>query len=130
MKIKQLFIDILNHIHEYLKTHSEGPGCLDQPFIIYHALTKKMYNNELLEGLVINNPKEIKNEIVYHFPSLVGVYETKIHYMNDFLNKLMNNIKENIIIPPIKITRDNLNIEKIKIYMMIFGHVQMKCVMI
>lgn len=96
-KIKQLFIDILNHIHEYLKTHSEGPGCLDQPFIIYHALTKKMYNNELLEGLVINNPKEIKNEIVYHFPSLVGVYETKIHYMNDFFKKITDNVKKSII---------------------------------
>ena len=93
-KIKQLFSEVLVHISEYLKTHTEGPGCLDQPFVIYHALTKKMYNNELLEGLVINNPKEMKDEIIYHFPSLVGVYETKIHYMNDFLKKLMNSCKK------------------------------------
>lgn len=96
-KIKQLFSEVLDHIHEYLKTNNEGPGCLDQPFIIYHALIKKCYDNELLEEFAANNPKDIKNKIIYHFPSLVGVYETKIHIMNDFLEKLMNNIKKSVI---------------------------------
>jgi hypothetical protein len=117
LKMKNLFKDILNHIYEYKKTHSKGPGCLDQPFIIYHALINKLDDNETLIGHVMNNPKEIKDEIIYHFPSLVGIYETKIHYMNDFLRKIMNDFKRKEIIPPIKIIRENKNIEKnINIY--------------
>ena len=117
LKMKTLFKDILNHIYEYKKTHSKGPGCLDQPFIIYHALINKLDDNETLIGHVMNNPKEIKDEIIYHFPSLVGIYETKIHYMNDFLRKIMNDFKRKEIIPPIQIIRENKNIEKnINIY--------------
>ncbi len=91
IEIKQLFLDIVNHIDIYIyKNKNPIPVCLDQPFIVYNAITKNKYDNQLLKLYVENNPKSVHNNmIIYHFPGGPGCYASKYEKMTSFW-KLMN----------------------------------------
>ena len=91
IEIKQLFLDIVNHIDIYIyKNKNPIPVCLDQPFIVYNAITKNKYDNQLLKLYVENNPKSVHNNIIiYHFPGGPGSYASKYEKMTSFW-KLMN----------------------------------------
>lgn len=88
--IQSLFTDIQNHIVEYIDIERNSiPSCLDQPFIVYNAITQNKYDNQLLKTYAENNPTDINpNKIIYHFPGGVGVFSNKITKMNFFWEKI------------------------------------------
>ena len=99
--IKDLFSQILLHIHNHITSMLPIPGCLDQPFIVYHAVKNNLYDNKKLINIVINNPNNFNNETISHFPSGVGHYESKLVKMNNFMNNVMFNVTNKEVIPEI-----------------------------
>lgn len=93
--IKDLFSQILLHIHNHIASTFHIPGCLDQPFIVYHAVKNNLYDNQKLINIVINNPNNFNNETISHFPGGPGDYESKIVKMSKFMNNIMFNIDKN-----------------------------------
>ena len=69
------------------------PECLDQPFIVYHAVKNNLYNNEKLINIIINNPNNFNNETICHFSGGPGHYESKIVKMSNFMNNIMFNTR-------------------------------------
>jgi len=106
--IKDLFSQILLHIHNHITSMLHIPGCLDQPFIVYHAVKNNLYDNKKLINIVINNPNNFNNETISHFPGGVGHYESKIVKMTNFMNNVMFNVTNKDVIPEI-IYRTNKN---------------------
>jgi lipopolysaccharide biosynthesis glycosyltransferase len=92
--IKKLFNDVLYHINFHIKTKKQITTCLDQPFIVYHAISKNLYNNQKLKNIVINNPKEYKNETISHFPGGPGNYQSKSIKMCNYLNYIKNKFEK------------------------------------
>lgn len=90
-----LFEQILNHIYEYEK---QGGTTFfgEQPFIVYHAIKNKMYDNTTLIGKVFNNHNELifNGEAITHFPGGAnggyGEYECKVKKMNRYLDYFFN----------------------------------------
>lgn len=96
--IKDLFSQILLHINNHINNDLPIPGCLDQPFIVYHAIKNNLYDNQKLINIVINNPNNFNNETISHFPGGPGHYESKIVKMTYFMNHIMvNNIYNTIL---------------------------------
>ena len=91
--IKDLFSQMLLHIHNHITSKLPIPVCLDQAFIVYHAIKNNVDNNTKLINIAINNPTSFNNETISHFPGGIGVYETKIEKMTNFMNNIMFNIK-------------------------------------
>jgi len=89
MIIKNLFSQILLHIDNHINNKLQIPSCLDQPFIVYHAVTNNLYDNQTLINIVINNPTNFTNQTISHFPGGVGHYERKIVKMTNFMNNIM-----------------------------------------
>jgi hypothetical protein len=78
----------------------------DQPYIIYNAFKYSLFNNKVLNYLVVNNDNNIhSNKIIHHFPGGPGIYDHKLITMNNFLNSIkdftvstnINNAKTYII---------------------------------
>lgn len=90
--MQNLFNIINLHITDYIYIqHNNIPTCLDQPFIVYNAISNNKYDNQLLKMYVENNPSSVSSEkIVYHFPGCPGAYDSKISKMAAFW-KIMNN---------------------------------------
>ena len=101
IKIKDLFSQILLHINNHITNNLPIPTCLDQPFIVYHAVKSNLYNNQKLINIVINNPKNFNNQTISHFPGGPGHYESKIVKMTNFMNNIMFNVTN------IKVIKDN-----------------------
>ena len=91
--IKDLFSQILLHIHNHITSNSPIPVCLDQPFIVYHAVKNNLYDNQKLINIVINNPNNFNNETISHFPGGPGNYESKIVKMTNYMNNVMFKFK-------------------------------------
>ena len=91
--IKSLFISIQSHIDTYIKINKiHINNCLEQPFIIYNAITQNKYDNQLLKKYIENNPTTISSEkIVYHFPGTAGAYNSKQSKMIFFWDKMNDN---------------------------------------
>lgn len=82
-KIRELFKiineDVANRYHEF---H-------DQPFVVYNAFKYNLYNNEVLQSLIVNNDNNIHSDkIIHHFPGGPGLYQHKIIAMTHFLNSI------------------------------------------
>ena len=92
--IKELFSKILLHINNHINNNYRIPDCLDQPFIVYHAIKNNLYNNKRLFGIVINNPNKFNNETISHFPGGPGHYESKIVKMTNYMNQIMFNLNK------------------------------------
>ena len=61
----------------------------DQPYIIYNAFKYSLFNNKVLNYLVVNNDNNIySDKIIHHFPGGPGVYDHKLITMNNFLNSI------------------------------------------
>ena len=88
--IKDLFKTVDLHIIDYIYKKRNGPpNCLDQPFIVYNAITQKKYDNQLMKQFVENNPSIVsKEKIIYHFPGHPGSYNSKIAKMMAFWKKI------------------------------------------
>ena len=92
--IKDLFQKILSHIQNHIQKNLSIPLCLDQPFIIYHAIKNNLYDNQKLMNIVYNNPAMFFNDqIINHFPGGPGNYGNKIVKMSNFMKNVMFNIK-------------------------------------
>ena len=73
--------------------------CYDQPYIIYNAFKYNLYNNKILNSLVVNNDANIHSDkVIHHFPGGPGVYQHKIEAMTTFLNNI---IKHTFTIPKV-----------------------------
>jgi len=88
--MKSLFSTIQSHIQDYIYVKKNRiPGCLDQPFIVYNAISQNKYDNQLLKSYVENNPSVINdNKIIYHFPGGPGNYSSKFEKMTNFWEKM------------------------------------------
>lgn len=87
--IRDLFNDILNHARTHLENNLPITSCLDQPFIVYNAISSNRYDNQLLKTYVENNPGSISEQkVVYHFPGTPGWYSSKLEKMADFMEKM------------------------------------------
>lgn len=87
--MRTLFDDITKHIDTYMKNTDLPPTCLDQPFVVYHAVLQNKYNNQLLKSYVELNPKEVSSTIIiYHFAGEPGDYLCKYKHMFSFWNKM------------------------------------------
>ena len=93
--IKELFSQILLHIHNHITSMLPIPRCLDQPFIVYHAVINNLYDNEKLINIVVNNPNSFNSETISHFPGGPGNYGSKISKMCNFMNNVMFNMNKN-----------------------------------
>ena len=92
--INSLFKQILLHIKQHIRNNLPIPVCLDQPFIVYHAVKNNLYDNTKLIDLAVNNPKKWNSETISHFPGSPGYYESKIVKMSNFIHSMMFNSKE------------------------------------
>lgn len=98
INIKNLFLTILNHIDHHTKLNLQIPSCLDQPFIIYHAISNKLYNNQLLKDHVVNNSIELSKHSIHHFMGWPGHHQSKNLKMTTFFTTVLNNLEiEDII---------------------------------
>ena len=95
--IKDLFSKILLHIDNHIINNLPIPLCLDQPFIVFHAIKNNLYDNQKLINLVINNPNKFNGETISHFPGGEGPgdYVSKIHKMGNFMRNIMFNLNKN-----------------------------------
>ena len=110
--IKDLFSQILLHIHNHITSNSPIPVCLDQPFIVYHAVKNNLYDNQKLINIVINNPNNFNNETISHFPGGPGNYESKIVKMTNYMRDIMFNVTNK----ELKLTNNNSLINKTYIW--------------
>ncbi len=86
-EVKSLFHNIYTHIQEHLQKKLPIPYCLEQPFIIYHAITANCYDNTTCIPYIINNPGEnFKGHIISHFSGVPGSFIRKNRKMHNYLN--------------------------------------------
>lgn len=95
MIIKDLFSQILSHISNHLSSNLPIPVCLDQPFIVYHAVKNNLYDNQKLINIVVNNPTNFNGQSVSHFPGEPDHYEGKMVKMSNFMNNIMFSLNKN-----------------------------------
>jgi len=95
LSIKQLFYDILGHIKQHVYKNKPIPQCLDQPFIVYNAISQNKYDNQLMKPYVTTCPTPTSNETIHHFAGGPGSYSTKYNKMIIFWNR-MNKGKVNV----------------------------------
>jgi hypothetical protein len=93
--IKDIFHRIVIHIKKDCSEGKPIPICLDQAYIVYHAISENIYNNQLLIGKCINNPIEFTENTVNHFMGWPGHYDSKYDKMMRFMNNIFENIKLN-----------------------------------
>jgi len=90
--IQALFATIQSHIAEYVRGNNPIPLCLDQPFIVFHAISQNKYDNQLLKAYAENNPYGVHpNKLIYHFPGGKGPgdYTSKHQKMTLFWKKMI-----------------------------------------
>ena len=93
-EIKELFNDTLKHILEYKNSGKKFGTCIDQPFINFHAIIKDMYDIELLETIVTNNPSiNTINESICHFAGDTCNYDVKIIRMSKLYEHINKEIR-------------------------------------
>ena len=97
--MKSLFDSIQTHISDYIHVKKNPvPRCLDQPFIVYNAISQNKYDNKMLTSYVENNPSAVSDKkIVYHFPGVPGFYESKLSKMTSFWGNMTKRIQKTIL---------------------------------
>ncbi len=90
-KIRALFAAILAHISSHLAAGRPVPRMLDQPFVVYQAFARELYDNTALTGVVVNNPDAWNGETLSHFPGMPGSYTNKLEKMTGYLDKVFFN---------------------------------------
>lgn len=93
--IKELFSKILLDIRYTINNNLPIPTCLDQPYIVYHAIKNNLYENQKLINIVINNPNNFNNQTISHFPGGVGFYTNKFDKMSNFMTEIMFKLNKN-----------------------------------
>ena len=76
--INSSFKRILLHIKQHIRNNLPTPDCLDQPFIVYHAVKNNLYDNTKSIDLAVNNPKKWNGETISRFPGIPENYDSKL----------------------------------------------------
>lgn len=92
-QIKQLFTDIICHIEEHISNKIKIKF-FDQPYIVYHSVINKIYDNTKLNNVCVNRNcfgkiLPYNNETICHFPGQPGYYEKKMASMRNFLKNII-----------------------------------------
>ena len=112
VNIKNLFKIINRHIDTFVSKKIKAPYCLDQPFIVYHAINNNLFNNVDLQKIAANRRFNNYNEIIYfqhivenikeqdkhkfknkginHFATGVGHYDSKLTSMQLYSKYILN----------------------------------------
>ncbi len=90
--IKQLFNDILFDINSQSNNQSKIFKYLNQSYIVYHSIQKKLYNNTILTNLIISNPNKFQGQIVSRFIEDSEKLDNRMIKMKEFINNIMYNI--------------------------------------
>jgi lipopolysaccharide biosynthesis glycosyltransferase len=93
--MKDLFQRIRNHINTFTQSGEQSPYCMDQPFINFHAIRDKLYDNKTLNPFVslFENNDTVDNyttSSICHFSFPIGNFSHKYNRMCDFLDKTLN----------------------------------------
>jgi hypothetical protein len=87
-EMKNLIKATKNHIYQHVYVDKKSyPCCFDQAFINYNAITRNMYDVELITPYVYNCADALipnSNVVIYHFPGGIGIAEPKFKRMTDF----------------------------------------------
>ena len=88
--IKILFDNIYLHIVDYIYTNKNNiPHYLEQPFIVYNAITENKYDNQILKSYVEINPNNVNSDkIIYYFLGDYGYYDSKYDKISSFWGKM------------------------------------------
>jgi alpha-N-acetylglucosamine transferase len=91
-KIKELFKQINKHIYEdTIVNNNKPPGCLDQPYIVYNAAIRKMYDTTLINQYIagIGGLEEVAEDrvVIYHFKGSLGDSQNKKQRMEIFISR-------------------------------------------
>jgi hypothetical protein len=94
-EVRDLFSRIRGHINAYTDSKAKPPYCMDQPFINYHAINDRLYDNKLLNphvSLYEGNDAvdNYKTSSVCHFSFPIGNFGHKYDRMCKFLDALLN----------------------------------------
>jgi hypothetical protein len=103
--MKSLFNRINQHITEYTNEGKPPLYCMDQPFINFHAIKDKLYNNQLLNPYVslfednatVNN---YDTSSICHFAYPIGHFEHKYYRMGKFFLTLLTIGNKHVSIDP------------------------------
>jgi lipopolysaccharide biosynthesis glycosyltransferase len=87
--IRILITKIKNHIEQHKKDGKSIPICLDQPFVVYHAITDNLYDIEAICNVVHINPTNNSGQCISHFAGGPGHYGSKIDKMTEYYNKFL-----------------------------------------
>ena len=91
-KIKELFDAIQQHIYQDVVVNKNAPpGCLDQPYIVYNAAIRNMYNPTLIDRYIagIGGLDEVAEDrvVIYHFKGSLGDSHNKKQRMEKFISR-------------------------------------------
>ena len=94
--MKHLFINIQGYMYDYLHVRGNGiPVCLEQPFIIYKAITQNKYDNQLMKAFLrniyvgLNDSDAVATDMtIFHFPGQIGNYANKCARMMAFWDRM------------------------------------------
>ena len=97
-EIRNLFSRIIGHINAYTDSKLTTPYTMDQPFINYHAISSKMYDNKLLNPYIslyedTDNVTNYDTSIICHFSYPIGNFNHKYDRMKGFLIKILEDTK-------------------------------------
>lgn len=88
-EMQQLFLKTMHHIQDYEKSGRPFGGCIDQPFLNFHAISSNLHEIELLSNIVTNSPDiNTTKEVICHFAGNSCSYEIKVRRMTFYYNYL------------------------------------------
>jgi len=100
-EIRNLFSRIIGHINAYTDSKVTTPYTMDQPFINYHAISSKVYDNKLLNPYIslYEDTDMVTNydtSVICHFSYPIGNFNHKYDRMRSFLTKILESTSNKI----------------------------------
>jgi lipopolysaccharide biosynthesis glycosyltransferase/predicted O-methyltransferase YrrM len=92
--ISKLFEETRAHIEYHIKSGSPTPYAMDQPFINYNTIKRKLHDNTTLGSYIAlfedsDTPEHMDTAIVCHFSFPIGNFNHKYARMKRYLNILL-----------------------------------------
>jgi hypothetical protein len=93
-KVKDMFYATNVLIHdEIVVKKKEPPSCLDQPYIVFNAAIRHMYNTTTITRFIsAGRDHNVVNEdiVIYHFAGNIGHSNSKKEWMDGFIDKIID----------------------------------------
>tara|TARA_B110000208_G_scaffold69701_1_gene89922 strand:+ start:20 stop:1387 length:1368 start_codon:yes stop_codon:yes gene_type:complete len=102
-KVKDLF----SEIKKDMKTREQLSLFHDQPFVIYNCFKFDMYDNKVLNDVVVCNNTDI-HKIIHHFPGGPGYTSNKLKMAENFSKEIYENKIQKIITKTKEFITNNL----------------------